>query len=438
MRKVALVVSILMVLSIIFTGCGSSPGGDKKSDGSVKQSESGQEEKQELEEVKVTIMHHMSEQAKRDGLKAWTDAVTAKNPNIQFEVIAVTDVQMYRDNIKTKIAAGDPVDIMFGNVTQYMDLVKAGHIADLTEDPYIENIDDNAIKGFTIDGKVMGVPIDLGALVVYYNKDLFKEYNLEIPKTYDEYINILETFKGTDIMPAAWGLKDAWIANVEFEMEIWPFMSKEPDFYKDTMERTKKFSDYPGFKRCLERLNKRIEYQTGDVYGTSYDKSLQLFATGKAATLNQGTWAIAGIRSYNSDGNFGCFALPADNENDTVMRISVDDAFMVSAQTDVKDAIVKFFGYATSPEGAKVWTEKTQTISAVKGADTSSLDPMAQDVMKIIQSGKVINSDTLVQTSGQMNKVLSQWMQEFVADKNRTIDGYIDKLDKEFDNIAKQ
>ena len=62
---------------------------------------------------------------------------------------------------------------------------------------------------------------------------------------------------------------------------------------------------------------------------------------------------------------------------------------------------------------------------------------MAREVSDIIASGKVINVNTLYVLSGQMNTYFIQWCQEFVADKNRTVDGYIAKLDQEFDNISK-
>jgi len=70
----------------------------------------------------VTIFHHMGEQAKRDGLQAWCDTVTKQN-GYKYEITVVADANEYRNVIKTKIAAGDPADIMFGAVRDYSNLV---------------------------------------------------------------------------------------------------------------------------------------------------------------------------------------------------------------------------------------------------------------------------------------------------------------------------
>lgn len=427
----------IAVMSSLLAGCGGSAGENAAASTSSSAQSAGTQSVASAENVTVTIMHHMSEDPKRNALKAWTDEVTKQNSNIQFEVTNITDVDQYRNTLKTKLAAGDPPDIMGGNASQYKDLIEAGHIADLTSAPFIKNCDDNAVKGLTLNGKTYGIPVDIGALVVYYNKDVFSSTGVSVPTTYEEYLKVCQTFKDKNIVPNSFGFKDAWTANVETQMDYWPDMAKEPDLFKDSELRAKKFSDFAGFKRAMERVNQRLAFATGDVLGTDHNTALQEFATGKAAMTDGGTWDISSIRAANKDGNFGVFALPADKAEDTLMRISVDDAWMIADKAKNKDAAFTFFNYATSPEGGKVWAETTATISAFKGVDSSSLDPMTQDVSDIISSGKVINSDTLYILSGQMSTYLDQWGQEFVADSKRNVDEYIAKLDKQFDTIAK-
>jgi len=386
--------------------------------------------------IVITIMHHMGEDTKVSGLKAWTDGYTALHPEVTFDVIQITSVDEYRNLLRTKLNTDDAPEIAFGNVSQYKDLVEAGHIADLTGVAFIENLDPNAVEGFTFDGKVMGVPIDIGGLVMYYNKDIFAENGLSLPTTYAEFIALCETFQANGIMAESWGLGDGWPANVAEGTETYAFVARNLDFFVDTASRAKKVADFPDFAKAFEHLQQRIDLQMGDPYGAGYSDSVNLFATGGTAMFNQGTWAISDIAGVNPDGNFGIFALPSENAEDTLTRISVDDAFMVMEDSKNKDEAIKFFEFVVTAEQGQSWADLTQTIPAIKGVDASGLNSMAQDFIAIIASGRVINSDKLNEYVGAPRDYYGGWVQEFFADKNRDVAAYIDKLDAQLQMFA--
>ena len=43
-----------------------------------------------------------------------------------------------------------------------------------------------------------------------YNKQVFKDNNLEVPTTWDEFISVCDTLKGNDITPIAFGNSQNW------------------------------------------------------------------------------------------------------------------------------------------------------------------------------------------------------------------------------------
>ncbi len=49
--------------------------------------------------------------------------------------------------------------------------------------------------------KWFGVPNYAEYLQVYYNKDLFKKYDVEIPKTFDELTAAMDKFVAKDVTP---------------------------------------------------------------------------------------------------------------------------------------------------------------------------------------------------------------------------------------------
>ena len=382
----------------------------------------------------VTIFHHMGEQAKRDALQAWCDEVTRRNPQYRYEITVIADANEYRSLIRTKIAAGDPADIMFGAVGRdYPELAQAGHVADLSNMPYVKNYDPKIIEGSIINGKIYGIPVDLGLIMVFYNKDIFAKYNLQVPKTYAEFLNICKTLQSNNVNPLALGFGDAWTAGVDFMQEWYPLLKKNPDFFRDINAGKKKFADYPEFRRAVERSRQRFAYATGNPFGTNNDQSIQMFASGRAAMLPNGTWSISTVMDLNPSGNFGLFAMPADNEADTAARYFTDDCFMVSSRTTKMDAVSALFNFATSSDGANIWAEKTNLAPAVKGVTLKNPSPMASDGAAQIASGKVVFADTTFEPTGQMFEVFfGQFSPGFLADQSKSIDQWINELDRDY------
>lgn len=437
MKRILSLATACTIMLSVLVGCGGNQEETTTSAASTSENSTAvvSEASKSAEKVTVNVFHHMSEQGKRDGVTAWTTAVTASNPEITFNVEGI-DFNQYSTTLKTKIAAGDAPDVIFGRPKVYTDIVKAGHIMDITGQSFVNNIAESATASMKIDDKVYGIALDFGVMGVFYNKDIFKEAGIEVPKTNSELIKIADTLKEKGIIPFSHGFKDAWTAQVDFQSDFYSVLHKIPTFFKDVRDRTKKISDFPEFKESLLRYEKRLSYSSGDDFGTDYSKSLQLFSTGKTAMLIEGNWALGDIRKNNPKGNFGFFATPvSDVESENILDIGVDDGFMISSQTKVKDAAFKLFDYATSPAGTDDWVKNSKTLSAMKGYKADDLDSMVVDILAYVSSNKTSNSQEYEALSGQHDSTFRKFQEEFAADSKRNVDKYIQKIDKEFDAI---
>ena len=103
-----------------------------------------------------------------------------QHPDIKIEFIHIP--QNYFQKIHLLFASSLEPDIIFIN-NQYIPMyIKAGLIEDLT--PYFENIDNiyynEALKCFRYNNALYAIPRDISNLVIYYNKDIFKEKNIKI------------------------------------------------------------------------------------------------------------------------------------------------------------------------------------------------------------------------------------------------------------------
>ena len=85
----------------------------------------------------------------------------------------------------TRLATGEAPDLT--SQLQGYELasyVEAGHIKDISGQPYMKYIRDTELDTVTIDGGVYGIPMDTQAWGVFYNKKLFEQAGIsEVPKT---------------------------------------------------------------------------------------------------------------------------------------------------------------------------------------------------------------------------------------------------------------
>ena len=65
------------------------------------------------------------------------------------------------------------------------------------------------------DGGIYGVAFSGYFEFVYYNQRLFDENGLEYPKTWDELLNVVDTFVAAGIIPFATAGKDAWPISIQ-------------------------------------------------------------------------------------------------------------------------------------------------------------------------------------------------------------------------------
>ena len=188
MRKALKITSVSLLAVTVLSGCGNSNnnGNASSSDNaSTSSTANTNTSANAAEKVTLTVAHYMVEKPKVDTFKKLTDKFTEMNPNVSFD-IQVMPVDKYSDNIKMKINGGDSPDIIFGRPAGMVEMTKAGAFLDVTNEAFVKRFDPAYIPNVSYEGKVYGLPVDLMTNAVIYNKDLFKQAGVEVPKTFSE------------------------------------------------------------------------------------------------------------------------------------------------------------------------------------------------------------------------------------------------------------
>src|SRR5690606_19505800 len=99
-----------------------------------------------------------------------------------------------------------------GDMT-YKDLTDAGIFTDVSDDKNLELVQPAYTQMLQdISGKeeIYAIPFVTNAVGVIYNKDIFDEQGLEVPTTWDEFIEVAEKVKAEGQIPFYHTYKDAW------------------------------------------------------------------------------------------------------------------------------------------------------------------------------------------------------------------------------------
>lgn len=399
---------------------------------------SAEQEKKEEEKVKLVLMHYAAEETKRNGIEAWVKSVEEQYPEIEIEIQAVTPWAQFASSLQTRIAAGDAPDIFMGKPSQFVQLVQAGQVMELTGQPYLDSLTDVDRSMVSVDGKVHGVPVDRSIAGVFYNKDMFEEYGLTPPATLEEFNQIIKTFEDHEIVPFVRPYKDNIYPRVEFDSSFGSLVATEDEgFYEKLQSGEMKFSDYPMFELQADIYAQRLMAKRDDDLGTDASRANQLFASGKYPMCITGSWAIGDIRKNNPDGNFGFFTTPwSDDPNENTLPVGVDTAFMASSQTKHPEEVAKFLAHLTSEEGVRQWYDNARVPTMIP-VETTDLDSIFQDMNAIIESGKVVSKDSYPYFSGEYKSKFESDLQLFAATPEIGASGLIEMLEKDFAAISK-
>jgi multiple sugar transport system substrate-binding protein len=166
------------------TGNGNEKGADVQTTPAKDPTNNQKPEEAEIDKTPVTISVLTWVDPNRADWKAHREKFTEKYPWITVEWLH-TGKLMPTQYMQKRIAAGDPVDV-FWDFTSH-EAIRGNYAEDLTpwiakdkefqEYKFLEGIN----EPFKVDGKQYGLSRGNDSFVIYYNKDLLKQYGLQAP-----------------------------------------------------------------------------------------------------------------------------------------------------------------------------------------------------------------------------------------------------------------
>ncbi|MGW5055258.1 extracellular solute-binding protein [Actinokineospora sp. NPDC004072] len=227
---------------------------------------------------------------------------------------------------KLRVALGSPQapDVFFnwggGNLKEYVD---AGKVADLTGlldgNPELKAAFlPSVLDGAKINGKHYGIPMrGMQPVVLFYNKKLFAEAGAQPPKTWDDLLSLVDTFKAKGVTPIALAGSQAWTELMWAEYVLDRIAG--PEVFQNIRDNGPQGWKDPKVVEAMTVLKGLIDKGAfGDNFASvGYDigGASTLLAQGRAAMHLMGSWEYTNQLSQSPDfvkaGDLGWVAFPS-------------------------------------------------------------------------------------------------------------------------------
>lgn len=374
-----------VLLTSLLAGCGSS------GSSSAPKSDAAPAGDSKAQNVTLRFLHKWPEPDYMDFYKSAIAKFESSHPNIKVEMEAVAD-EPYKDKIRTVMASGNVPDIFFSWAGEFSwKFARAGQAMDLTQafqgSDWKNNVVGSSVEPYKWQGKIYGIPINMDAKYMVYNKAIFAKLGLKIPTTWDEFQQVCEQLKAAGVTPISFGNDQPWasahyIGNLNAHLVPGDVLQAD---YLLTADASKLFTD-PGYVEALKRFKLLNDkgYFTKSPNAVSHSLARTSFYAGKAGMINLDLieFPLVAKSELGADG-FGFFRFPdgTGGKGDQNLLSGAPDGFMISAKTKYPKEAVEFLKFLTTPEVAAEYVKKTGVPSTTVGAVN------AQTSLPVVEAG---------------------------------------------------
>ncbi|TCZ77195.1 extracellular solute-binding protein [Paenibacillus albiflavus] len=374
------------------------------------------------------IMVKETQMKELDRMKGTKQRLEESIPGLTLELEGLEE-QVHRwQKLRAEMSAGNPPTIfnLFGG-TDIKDFAKTGNLLDIT--PIIDElgIKDQFwnLSEFTVDGKVYGLPLAGFVEGVFYNKKLFADNGVEIPKDLAGLEKAAETFNSKGITPFALGGKDAWVIGMPLNT-TWVRMAGTT-ITKDIQDGKAKWTD-PGVVAGFEKFQDFVKkgYFSKNALGLGYAQGQNEFQTGKAAMIFDGAWAAGAFTDPERTpvaADVGFFGFPGiGGPGDNAVNSSFSNGYGFSAKANEQElkVIKAFIKDVYSKEMQTAQNKEDSWLPSMK-FEIDGAKPIMKEIMEST-SGKDLFPAFDSEVPGKVNNAIQSAAQELLGNKGSAAD----------------
>jgi raffinose/stachyose/melibiose transport system substrate-binding protein len=329
----------------------------------------------------------------------------------------IIPADQYYTVLKTKLNSGEGPDIIGGQSgvnTITIDINVEKNAVDLSGEPWAKLVDPLVAAQATVNGKLYGLTYwdTLGLVwVVNYNKKVFADNGITVPKTYDELKAAAQKLKDAGIQPIFEPVADGWHHTLWFN-EVGPIYEDASPGLAEALNANK--AKFAGNELMLTNLRQLKEmYDSGflgdNALADTFAEAPAKLAAGEVAMVVAPLAYSATVHAELPDtdpNNIGVFLMPiADND---ILNVNPGGPTMFIYNKSPHIAEVKqYFNWLTQPEQLQFFIDSAPQVLTLPfaGVQRTKFTADQQALMDAYKERRGIVYQTAV------NYVTSQWME---------------------------
>ena len=319
------------------------------------------------------------------------DRYMAANPDVIIEILPQPPGEELYVFQQTLLATGQFPDVMI--MQNAPDFAAVGALLPFSDDElwFMNDVNIGKIGGvqYTAVNKfqVMGW---------FYNKGIFADNGIDVPKTYDQFIDNCRILEANGVNPIVFSAMTGWthmfLGNEVVGTDL---LAKDPNW---GIKRNKNEVHFEN-DTLIDAFTK---YQyiaqnfTGDYLTTlgSWEEVMAVFFAGEAAMHNMGSWFNGVIKGMIDSGelaiDIGWFPMPGDTNNN-VVNAFLQEGYAISATTKHPEVAKDFVTFLfTDVETYTYFLASEQLFNPTNLPITYDMTPLRVEMGKFVENAHIV------------------------------------------------
>ncbi len=278
------------------------------------------------------------------------------------------------DDVCLDRARNNMDDIYLLNPDVVQVLGEEGKLVDLSDLACVDNLREVVKTANTVNGKLVAIPQEVVAYGLFVNKDMFDEYNLELPETPEEFLECCRVFKENGIETPV-GANRWWLETFVFAQgfaDMYNGGDTEAEVAKLNSGESK-YSDYmrPGFEFLQELIDKGY-IDAGKAYVSEAIEGEGDDFLAQKTPIVMAYWGAANTETAygKPDFNMQVIGFPSSHGQMPVVPIT---GFGIGAEAEHLQDSKDLLDVVLSDEALQVYTETNKVISPSKNVEVECI-----------------------------------------------------------------
>lgn len=331
------------------------------------------------------------------------------------------------DEVLLDRARSDMDDLYLLNPDTIQELGAEGRLADLSGLDNAKNLRDVVKTANTVNGKLVAIPQEVVSYGLFVNKDMFDEYDLELPETPEEFLECCRVFQENGIETPV-GANRWWLENFVFAQAYADLYNGDntDEEIEALNSGESRYSDYmrSGFEYIQEMIDKGyIDAKSAYTYEAIEGEGPDFMD--QKTPIVMAYWAAANAETAYGAPDFNMQVIGFPSHLGQMPVISMTGYGICANAEHLEDA-KDVLNSIISDESLQLYSETNKVVSPSKNVEVDCIDALKPLNDKVNEGVYVLGSNA--------NMKLEQWGNICVLVRDMlngaTVDECMEQLDK--------